>query len=529
MSPRPVRPYSGRTVSTRNPSRSPRARGSRRLPFAAVLVGSVGFALAASFSIAALRGAADAGRRAQALVASLEATVYERSALELEALSGNGLSPEQGDRLQAARNRAGEILERLALDERASFGLSALRLAMDGYQSALDEELSALGRGALGEAAALAATNVAAAREQFARVRTATEAQLADSAADSGLAADVGTLSALLSAAILVSLLFRRWERSRRRNAFLSGEQRGLAVSEARFRGLVQHSSDLITVIGRDGRVAYASASAVRLLERTADDLLGIAFRDLVHHDDRARLEELLNAPSESVSGRTFEWRLKIGDDDRRRSSWRTFESVVSVVNPNDPRSEVILNSRDVTERHDLEAALRHQATHDPLTGLANRHVLTEALERALVRASRGGSHVGLLFVDFDDFKEVNDALGHAAGDAVLIELAGRIRRAIRADGVVARFGGDEFAVLIEDLDGLEQAELVASRIHAALARPIDVDDEVRIIAASIGVVVSSGGEQSARDLMAAADRMMYQAKAAGGNQHLIFDARSAA
>ena len=493
-----------------------------------MLLGSVGFALVASFSIAALRGAADAGRRAQTLVASLEATVYERSALELEALSGQGLSPEQGERLQAARNRAGEILALLALDERASFGLPALRLALDGYQSALDEELSALGRGALGEAAELAATNVAAAREQFARIRTANEAQLADSAADSGLAADVGTLSALLSAAILVSLLFRRWERSRRRNAFLSGEQRGLAVSEARFRGLVQHSSDLITVMGRDGRVSYASASAGRLLERSAGDLIGVPFRDLVHHDDRARLEELLNASSESLAGRTFEWRLKVGDDDRRRSSWHRFESVVSVFDPNDPASEIVLNSRDVTERHDLEAALRHQASHDPLTGLANRHVITEALERALARATRSGSHVGLLFLDFDDFKDINDALGHAAGDAVLIELAGRIKRVIRADGVVARFGGDEFAVLVEDIDGLEQAELVAARIQAALSRPVDVEGEIRIIAASVGIVVSSGGVQSAGDLMAAADRMMYQAKAAGGNRHLVFDARSA-
>jgi diguanylate cyclase (GGDEF)-like protein/PAS domain S-box-containing protein len=514
-------------VSTRNPARSPRTRGSRRLPFAAVLVGSIGIALATSFSIAALRGAADAGRRAQTLVANLEATVYERSALELEALSGEGLSPEQGERLQAARNRAGEILALLALDERASFGLPALRLALDGYQSALDEELSALGRGALGEAAALAATNVAAAREQFARIRTATEAQLADAAADSGLAADVGTLSTLLSAAILVSLLFRRWERTRRRNAFLSGEQRGLASSEARFRGLVQHSSDLITVLRRDGRVSYASASAVRLLERPADDLVGVPFRDLVHNDDRARLEELMIGSSESVSGRTFEWRLKIGDDDRRRGGWRTFESVVSVVEPEHAGSEIILNSRDITERHDLESALRHKASHDSLTGLSNRPVLTEALERALARASRRGSHVGLLFLDFDDFKEINDALGHAAGDAVLIELAGRIRRVIRADGVVARFGGDEFAVLIEDLEGLEAAELVAARIHGALSRPIEVDGELRIIAASIGIVVSSGGAQSARDLMATADRMMYKAKAAGGNRHLIFDARN--
>ena len=203
------------------------------------------------------------------------------------------------------------------------------------------------------------------------------------------------------------------------------------------------------------------------------------------------------------------------------------FESVVSVADPANPDGEIILNSRDTTERHDLEAALRHQASHDPLTGLANRAVLTEALERALARATRGGSRVGLLFLDFDEFKEVNDALGHSAGDTVLIELAARIRRAVRADGVVARFGGDEFAVLIEDLEGLEQAEIVAARIHAALSRPIDVDGEIRIIAASIGIALSSDATRNARELMAAADRTMYEAKAAGGNRHLVFDAGS--
>ena len=484
----------------------------------------MGLALATSFTIAALRSAADASRNAQALVAALEATVYERSALELEALAGYGLTPEQGERLQAARNRAGEILAALALDERASFGLPGIRIALDDYQSALDAELSALGRGAAGEAAAIAAGAVAAARDRFAQVRTATEAQLADAAADSGLAADVGTLSALLSAAILVSLLFRRWERSRRRNAFLSGEQRGLTASEARFRGLVQHSSDLITVIGRDGRLSYVSASSERLLERPAGDLGGTPLRDLVHPDDRARIDELLAGSSQSLAGRTFEWKLKIGDDHRRRSSWRTFESVVSVADPAVADGEIILNSRDTTERQDLEAALRHQASHDPLTGLANRAVLTEALERALARAARGGRRVGLLFLDFDDFKEVNDALGHAAGDSVLVELAARVRRAVRADGVVARFGGDEFAVLVEDLDGPEQAEIVAARILATLSRPIDVDGEIRIVAASVGIALSSDETRDARELMAAADRTMYEAKAAGGNRHLVFD-----
>jgi len=492
------------------------------MPFAVVLVGAVFLAVAAASTISTMRSSADASRRAQALVANLEATVHQQAALELQAIASGSLSSEQAAQLQATRNRAGEIIDALALDERASFGLPAVRAALDGYRSALEEELAALGGGDLEMAAAIEAASVAPAREAFLRIRQATETRLGDAAQDSTVAADIGTLSALLSAAILVSLLFRRWERTRRRNAFLNGEQHGLRASEARFRGLVQHSSDLIAVVARDGSLTYVSPSAARVLECSSAALEGTPISTIVHLDDRPRVDELLALPIEDIAGRTIEWRLRIGDGRQTRERWRTFESVVSAVDPNYERSAIVLNSRDVTDRRELEEALRQRASHDGLTGLANRAVLMDALERALARAGRTGKRIGLLFIDLDDFKVVNDSFGHAAGDAALVELAARVRRVVRADAVVARFGGDEFAVLLEDLDGPEQAVAVAKRIHDAVRRPLIVSGTERRIVASTGIALSSDELRGAGDLIAAADRAMYLAKSAGGAQHVM-------
>lgn len=501
------------------------ARG-RQLPFAAVVVGAVFIALMTALTIATLRAGADAGRRAEALVASLESTVHEQAALELAAIARGSLSDEDVAGVQAARRRAAEILTDLALNERASFGLAALRSTLDAYRSALDEQLTALGGDEPRRAAEIEAGSVAGARDAFRRVREATAARLDAAATDSAMAADIGTMTSLVSSAILASLLFRRWERARRRSAFLIGERHGLRASEARFRGLVQHSSDLITVVGRDGMLAYVSPSAGRLLEATSGALAGTPAANLVHPEDRGRLDELLSASPGELAGRTVEWRLRTGDELRLRQRWRTFESTVSTVDPDDPTSGIILNSRDVTDRRALEESLRHQAGHDPLTGLPNRAVLLESVERALARARRARSRIALLFIDLDSFKEVNDAFGHVAGDEALVEVAMRIRRAVRADAMVARLGGDEFAVVLEDLEDDTQALGVAERLLGAILRPLVVGDTERRLGASTGIALSSERLDDGAALLAAADHAMYEAKRAGGSRHAVFEDR---
>jgi diguanylate cyclase (GGDEF)-like protein/PAS domain S-box-containing protein len=485
----------------------------------------VSLALITAQTIATLRGAADASHRAGALVANLESTVHEQAALELGAIARGGLAPGDEREVQAARNRAGEILAALALGDRSSFGLTTFRAALDAYRSALDGQLAALGADDLPRAAAIEAEEVAPARDTFRRAREASEARLEAAALYSATAADLGTLTSLLSAAILVSLLFRRWERVRRRSAFLFGEQHGLRESEARFRGLVQHSSDLITMVRRDGTLAYVSPSAERLLGMPASSIAGRTAAELIHPADRAQLDELLATRTDWLPGRTVEWRLVTTADQAQLGAvWRTFESRVSAADPEDPASPIILNSRDVTERRQLEDTLRHQAGHDPLTGLVNRAVLFETLERALARAARLGTSVGLLFIDLDSFKSINDSAGHVAGDTALIELASRLRRSVRADAVVARLGGDEFAVLLEDLNGPDGALGVARRVHQSIERPLTIAGTDYRLAASTGIALSSEALATPVDLMAAADRAMYAAKRGGGARHQLFD-----
>ena len=486
-------------------------------------------ALATSLTIATLRAATDASRRAGTLIANLESTVHEQAALELGAVARGGLSETESADLQAARARADEILMALALDERSSFGLAALRASLEAYRSALDEQLSALGSADLPRAAVLEAEIVDPTRDAFRRVRQTTEARLETSATDSATAADVGTMTSLLSSAILASLLFRRWERARRRNAFLIGEQHGLRESESRFRGLVQNSSDLVAMVNRDGTITYASPSAELLLGIQPSSLVGRAAAALIHPGDHEKLVELLKTRTDWLAGRSMEWRLATSASEAQLGAdWRVFESIASPADPDDPASSIILNSRDVTERHRLEESLRHQAGHDSLTGLANRNALLEAMDRALARAARHGTSVGLLFIDLDAFKDINDSAGHLAGDGALAEIAARVRLAVRTEEVVARLGGDEFAILLEDLAGPDAAIGVAERVHQAIERPLRIGETSYTVAASTGIALRTDDIETADDLLAAADRAMYAAKRAGGGRHVLFDGQAA-
>jgi len=167
---------------------------------------------------------------------------------------------------------------------------------------------------------------------------------------------------------------------------------------------------------------------------------------------------------------------------------------------------------------------MRHLAYHDSLTGLPNRNLFTEHLERALARARRGGSRVTVLFLDLDRFKMVNDSLGHAAGDHLLVAVGQRLRTCLRATDVAARLGGDEFAVLAEDSEGHSDADAVAERIIEALREPIVLNGRELSVTASVGVAVSDPGEGDAHALLRNADLAMYRAKVDGLGRYLVFE-----
>jgi diguanylate cyclase (GGDEF)-like protein len=176
------------------------------------------------------------------------------------------------------------------------------------------------------------------------------------------------------------------------------------------------------------------------------------------------------------------------------------------------------------TDQKQLEEQLLYDALHDPLTGLANRALFRDHVERALARQPRSGAKVALLFVDLDDFKVVNDSLGHRAGDRLLVEVAQRLTSAIRAGDVAARQGGDEFTVLLDEVESVEDVIESAERIAAQLGHPIELDGRSIVIGLSVGIALAEDQDTEADDLLAHADAAMYAAKAEGKGRHAVFD-----
>ncbi len=187
-----------------------------------------------------------------------------------------------------------------------------------------------------------------------------------------------------------------------------------------------------------------------------------------------------------------------------------------------------LVSHEDVTWHTRLEGQLADRAAHDPLTGLPNRLLLDDRLRTALVRAQRSGHVVAVMFVDLDAFKAVNDALGHAAGDQVLVAVARRLTRACRTSDTVTRFGGDEFVLVVDDVDAVPTVHRVARRVLEAMTAPVVVDGAELYVTASIGVAVADGAlpptTSTAADLLRDADTALFQAKAQGRNRFVVFE-----
>jgi diguanylate cyclase (GGDEF)-like protein len=177
-----------------------------------------------------------------------------------------------------------------------------------------------------------------------------------------------------------------------------------------------------------------------------------------------------------------------------------------------------------VNDLRSTEEELRHLAYYDPLTGLANRAMLQDRTERATERQRREATPVGVLYIDLDNFKQINDGLGHAAGDALLVMAADRLRECTRPTDTIARIGGDEFVMLLDGLADERDAEATAQRVVAELARPFTIDGRTVGISASVGVAVQRAGGGDAGDLLRDADIAMYNAKFSGKNNLVCFD-----
>jgi diguanylate cyclase (GGDEF)-like protein/PAS domain S-box-containing protein len=292
-----------------------------------------------------------------------------------------------------------------------------------------------------------------------------------------------------------------------------------LQAREARFSALVENSSDLVTIVDRDGTILFQSPSVVRVLGWDAVRTEGTSFVAAMHDSDQQRWRTIVDFLVEDSDGEMVaEWQVRHAD-----GSWRFLQSIVTNLIHEPSVGGLVLNSRDVTDQKTLEDQLRHQAFHDQLTGLANRALFAEHLDQALRRQSRTGNELAVLFIDLDEFKTVNDLHGHTLGDELLKQAAERLRVTLRDADAIARIGGDEFAALFEGVALGRDASAAAERVIESFAQPFYIESSKVFVTASVGMALNDSGTESAEDLFRNADLAMYAAKTANKGRYEVY------
>ncbi len=301
-----------------------------------------------------------------------------------------------------------------------------------------------------------------------------------------------------------------------------SRAEAALRASEARFRSVVQHSSDIISILDKDLITTYTSPSIEKLFGYKCEQLNGRKFPEIIHSEDLENFTSFLIAVRNKTSAGNYpiEWRVKNQLD----GNWCYVESIATNLLDDPNVSGIVVNTRNINERKSLEMQLTYQAFHDTLTNLANRGLFRDRVEHAVLRAKRQNVPVAVLFLDIDNFKNINDSFGHSAGDQLLMTLAQRLQSCVRVGDTVARLGGDEFAVLLEDNKQPENAIFVAERILEISNRPITLENREISVGVSIGIAISEMGAENANELLRNADVAMYIAKEKGKGRYVIFE-----
>ena len=305
-------------------------------------------------------------------------------------------------------------------------------------------------------------------------------------------------------------------------------DEEELRASRQSLQRIFETAADAFMVLDEDGLISFANAAAERTF---ALDRASIEGRTIF--DARWNLTDLSGEPFAEgehpfhlvrASGeplREFEFRFD-------RADGRTIIASLNAAPLLDNRglfSGVVVSVADITERRALEDRLKHQALHDPLTRLANRVLVRYRLEHALQQRNQTSDSVAVIFIDLDNFKYINDSLGHSAGDELLVALANRLRASLRAGDTPARFGGDEFVILLEDVDTPRYAISVAERVLDAMREPFDIDGHEVFATPSIGIAFSGDGRGNADELLRHADSAMYEAKRRGKACFAIYEA----
>ena len=317
--------------------------------------------------------------------------------------------------------------------------------------------------------------------------------------------------------------------RLRHASAGLEQTSRQVLEASSRLRVLVEHVPAAVYIDTADpsvsdgGRLAYMSPQINGILGYRPEELVDDPelWPSRIHPDDREAAIAAYEAHWQTGEPLRAEYRMF------RRDGTEVWLRDEAFGMPDDTQSGRQVSQGllvDITDRKRLESKLIHDALHDPLTGLANRVLLRDHLERALARRGRSPGTIALLFVDLDDFKRINDSYGHAAGDQILVRVAERLVDTVRAEDVVGRQSGDEFAVLLAQVRDPDEAAVSAKRILGELRRPILLGAHSIVVGGTIGVAVAMEPGATAEDLLTQADAAMYAAKADGKGRHAVYD-----
>ncbi len=273
-------------------------------------------------------------------------------------------------------------------------------------------------------------------------------------------------------------------------------------------------------VIVHGDHVLYSNAAFTRMFGYTAEEVGGVRLRDLIVPETRLHEIALMHKTVDQYGSASLETVRRNKDGDLVDVALLTGPLVV-----NGEKAGYVLSYRDIGDRKLIEAKLQHDAMHDALTGLPNRAVFMDRVSLALSRRSRRREQsCAVLFLDLDRFKDINDSLGHAAGDELLMEFSKRLSSALRPQDTAARLGGDEFAILIENILQVADIEMVASRILRQMDRPFEVNGHSVQIPVSIGVAIAGQDHTAPETLIRDADFAMYRAKQNGGRRFELFD-----
>lgn len=333
------------------------------------------------------------------------------------------------------------------------------------------------------------------------------------------VAASLLLVGLVLAFAGASALLARQNRRLRERAASERVLTADLRSSEERFRSLVRNSADVILIASADGTIKYESPAVARVLGYDPEARQGTSLFDAIHFSDADWISRLFSDIVATAGAEvTADFRARHAD-----GTWRWLGTTAKNLLAEPSVGGIVVNYHDITERRSLEEQLRHQALTDSLSGLPNRALFMDRLEHALTRRREEHPSLAVLFLDLDDFRAVNDSLGHMCGDELLVAVAERLRLSLREADTAARMGGDEFAILVEDATGGSAPVQVGDRILEALRHPFEIQGQDVRIHGSIGIAINAHPGQTAHELLRHADVAMYAAKNQGKDRLTVF------